>query len=79
MREQSQLLESTNLQISGHAISPFNSVGYETVVSQGMRGYQVFLDGYYKGTKGTGGDLMDGRFGISAVGNQNYEVRIRRN
>ena len=30
-----------------------------TIQSQGMRGYQVFLDGNYIGTEGTGGDPLD--------------------
>jgi hypothetical protein len=33
-----------------------------TIVSQGMRGYQVYLDGNYIGTEGTGGDLLDGKY-----------------
>jgi hypothetical protein len=47
-----------------------------TIVSQGMRGYQVFLDGNYIGTEGTGGDIPDGKFGFNVVGNQNHEVRV---
>ena len=47
-----------------------------TIVSQGMRGYQVFLDGNYIGTEGTGGDPLDGKFSFSVVGNQNHEVRV---
>lgn len=47
-----------------------------TIVSQGMRGYQVFLDGNYIGTEGTGGDSLDGRFSFSVVGNQNHDVRV---
>jgi hypothetical protein len=47
-----------------------------TIVSQGMRGYQVFLDGNYIGTEGTGGDILDGKFGFNVVGNQNHEVRV---
>jgi hypothetical protein len=47
-----------------------------TIVSQGMRGYQVFLDGTLIGTEGTGGDPLDGRFGFSVVGNQNHAVRV---
>jgi hypothetical protein len=41
-----------------------------------MRGYQVFLDGNYVGTEGTGGDPLDGKFSFSVVGNQNHEVRV---
>jgi hypothetical protein len=41
-----------------------------------MRGYQVYLDGVYIGTEGTGGDPLDGRFSFKVVGNQNHEVRV---
>jgi hypothetical protein len=47
-----------------------------TIVSQGMRGYQIFLDGNYIGTEGTGGDPLDGKFTFRVVGNQNHEVRV---
>jgi hypothetical protein len=47
-----------------------------TLVSQRMRGYQVFLDGNYIGTEGTGGDPLDGKFSFNVVGNQNHEVRV---
>jgi hypothetical protein len=47
-----------------------------TIVSQGMRGYQVFLDGNYIGTEGTGGDPLDGKFSFKVVGNQNHEVSV---
>jgi len=47
-----------------------------TIVSQGMRGYQVFLDGKYIGTEGTGGDPQDGKFTFKVVGNQNHEIRV---
>jgi len=47
-----------------------------TIISQGMRGYQVFSDGNYIGTEGTGGDSLDGRFSFSVVGGQNHEVRV---
>ena len=40
-----------------------------------MQGCQVFLDGNYVGTEGTGGDPLDGKFSFSVVGNQNHEVR----
>ena len=46
------------------------------IVSRGMRGYQVFLDGNYIGTEGTGGDITDGKFGFNVAGNQNHEVRV---
>lgn len=41
-----------------------------------MRGYQVFLDGVYIGTEGTGADALDGRFSFKAVGNRNHSVRV---
>jgi hypothetical protein len=47
-----------------------------TIVSQGMHGYQVFLDGNYIGTEGTGGDPLDGSYTFKVVGGQNYEVRV---
>ncbi len=47
-----------------------------TIVSQGMRGYQVFLDGNYIGTEGTGGDPLDGKFSFRVVGNQNHDIRV---
>lgn len=58
--------------------SPISTTGDSTatIVSQGMRGYQVILDGNYIGTEGTGGDLLDGRFSFRVVGNQNHEVRV---
>jgi hypothetical protein len=47
-----------------------------SIVSQAMRGYQVFLDGIYVGTEGTGGDPLDGRFNFRVVGNQNHDIRV---
>jgi hypothetical protein len=47
-----------------------------TIQSQGMRGYQVFLDGNYIGTEGTGGDPLDGKFSFLVVGNQNHDIRV---
>lgn len=47
-----------------------------TIVSQRMKGYQVFLDGNYIGTEGTGGDALDGRFSFSVVGGRNHDVRV---
>jgi hypothetical protein len=47
-----------------------------TIVSQQMRGYQVFLDGNLIGIEGTGGDPLDGRFSFSVVGNQNHDIRV---
>jgi hypothetical protein len=47
-----------------------------TIASQGMSGYQVYLDGNYIGTEGTGGDTLDGRFSFKVVGNQNHDIRV---
>ena len=65
-------------QIQPPSSSPFPTYGDTpvTIVSQGMRGYQVFLDGNLIGIEGTGGDTLDGRFSFSVVGNQNHEVRV---
>ena len=60
----------------GTAQSPTPGDSTATIVSQGMRGYQVFLDGKYMGTEGMGGDPLDGKFSFSVVGNQNHEVRV---
>jgi hypothetical protein len=58
--------------------SPITTTGDSaaTIVSQGMRGYQVFLDGNRIGTEGTGGDIPDGKFSFRVVGNQNHNVRV---
>jgi hypothetical protein len=47
-----------------------------TIQSQGMRGYQVFLDENYIGTEGTGGDVLDGVFTFKVVGGQNHNIRV---
>ena len=47
-----------------------------TIQSQGMRGYQVFLDGVYIGTEGTSGDALDGKFSFRVVGGQSHSVRV---
>lgn len=46
-----------------------------TVVSTGMRGYQVFVDGRYIGSDGSG-DPLDGTFSFQVAGNQNHEIRV---
>ena len=46
------------------------------IVSQGMRGYQIFLDGNHIGTEGTNGDALDGKFTFIVVGNQYHDVRV---
>jgi len=47
-----------------------------TIISQGMGGYQVFVDGNYIGTDGMGGDVLDGRFSFSVAGGQNHDIRV---
>lgn len=47
-----------------------------TIQSQGMRGYQVYLDEVLIGTEGTGGDALDGKFSFKVVGNQNHNIRV---
>lgn len=47
-----------------------------TIQSQGMRGYQVYLDEVLIGVEGTGGDPLDGKFSFKVVGNQNHNVRV---
>ncbi len=47
-----------------------------TIQSQGMRGYQVYLDEVLIGVEGTGGDPLDGRFSFNVVGNQNHAIRV---
>jgi hypothetical protein len=46
------------------------------IISQGMRGYQVYLDGRYIGTEGTGGDLSDGRFSFNVLGGRYHYIRV---
>jgi len=57
-------------------VTPTSGDTPATIISQGMRGYQAFLDGIYIGTEGTGGDQLDGKFSFTVVGNQNHEVRV---
>ncbi|RQW80583.1 MAG: hypothetical protein EHM14_04265 [Methanothrix sp.] len=47
-----------------------------TIQSQGMRGYQVFLDENYIGTDGSGGDALDGVFDFRVIGGQNHNIRV---
>ena len=47
-----------------------------TIQSQGMRGYQVFLDENYIGTEGTAGDVLDGVFNFKVAGGQNHDIRV---
>ena len=55
------------------------SVGGDTPVtiqSQGMRGYQVFVDENYIGTEGSNGDPLDGAFNFKVIGGQNHNIRV---
>ena len=55
------------------------SVGGDTPVtiqSQGMRGYQVFVDENYIGTEGSNGDPLDGVFNFKVIGGQNHNIRV---
>lgn len=47
-----------------------------SIQSQGMRGYQVYLDEVLIGTEGNGSDAPDGKFSFRVVGNQNHNVRV---
>ncbi len=44
--------------------------------SQGMRGYQVFLDENYIGTDGAGGEVLDGVFSFNVAGGQSHNIRV---
>jgi len=45
------------------------------IQSQGMKGYQVFLDENYIGTEGTGGDVLDG--GLQLQGSRRAEPQYK--
>lgn len=47
-----------------------------TIVSRGISGYQVYLDGDYIGTEGTGGDPLDGKFSFKVVGDRYHNIRV---
>jgi hypothetical protein len=47
-----------------------------TIVSQGMKRYQIFLDGAFIGTEGFAGDPLDGNFSFNVIGNQDHEMRV---
>lgn len=65
---------STYTNTQSFAATPGDSTA--TIVSQGMRGYQVFLDGNYIGTEGTGADPLDGKFSFRVDGNRNHVVGV---
>jgi len=77
---QSTTSASTQYQTSGTSYPPqTGAVAGDTPVtiqSQGMRGYQVYLDEVLIGTEGTGGDAPDGKFSFNVVGNQNHNIRV---
>lgn len=62
--------------VSTQITAPTTGDSTATIVSQGMRGYQVFLNGVYIGTEGTGSDPLDGRFTFKVAGNQMHEVMV---
>ena len=66
----------TSISVPTAPAAPPSGDSTATIVSQGMRGYQVFLDGNYIGTEGTGGDPLDGSYSFKVVGGQNHEVRV---
>ncbi len=70
---------TTSYQTYGTSYPPQTTAGGDTPVtiqSQGMRGYQVFLDEVLIGTEGTAGDAPDGKFSFNVIGNQNHNVRV---
>jgi hypothetical protein len=59
--------------------SQASDLGGDTPVSirsQGMRGYQVFLDGSCIGKEGEGGDVLDGVFDFKVVGGTSHNIRV---
>jgi len=77
-----QITSSTSTQYQTYGTSyPLQTGGMAgdtpvTIQSQGMGGYQVFLDEVLIGTEGTGGDAPDGKFSFNVIGNQNHNVRV---
>jgi hypothetical protein len=47
-----------------------------TIKSEGMRGYEVYVDGVYVGKDGWGGDALDGKYVLKVTGNQWHTVRV---
>jgi hypothetical protein len=68
-----QLPESSNSLVE---TPPTTGDSTAEIVSQRMRGYQVFLDGKYIGKEGTDGDPLDGKYTFKVVGNQDHEIRV---
>jgi hypothetical protein len=70
---------STKIQSYGTPLPTQTVASGDTPViiqSQGMRGYQVYLDEVLIGVEGTNGDALDGKFSFSVVGNQNHNIRV---
>jgi len=65
-------------QISSATPQAYSAIGDTNVIiqSQGMKGYQVYVDDAYIGTEGMADDLPDGMFSFRVVGNQNHDVRV---
>ena len=47
-----------------------------TIRSWDMRGYEVYLNGYYVGTDGQGSDALDGIFKLNVVGGQEHTISV---
>jgi hypothetical protein len=69
----SYMLPPTSMQPQEAALGGDTPV---SIRSEGMRGYQVFLDGYLIGTEGTGGDVPDGVFDFQVVGGTSHNIRV---
>lgn len=63
-------------ELPGTSTVPITGDTPVTINSNGMRGYQVFLDENYIGTEGAGGDQLDGRFSFRVVGDQYHDIRV---
>jgi len=47
-----------------------------TLESEGMRGYDVYVDDQYVGTEGQGGDPLDGRYRVNVVGGMWHTIKV---
>lgn len=70
--------ETVEAQISSTTPQTSATIGDTTVIiqSQGMKGYQVYVDEVYIGTEGMGQDPLDGKFGFRVIGNQNHDISV---